>query len=263
MHRTNLSSRILFMVAAVLLIFVVLSTATYAWYSMSSSVDAGGITFTADSVDAGGDLSIYWDEEKQGSRLEFELPEVLHPMIPIEQPSRGLSYDEFMKFNSTSQIRNGGVWIAKTPAEETEPATLTNEAGKKTFYLENKSESDFRVAVSYKIEGDLADQLRLAIFVGEPGSVSEESFSLLGIAAVSRDLYWGEIKKDIPSEPPEAKENSFITADGKTTIDLKREVARPMRFVIWLDGVKMLDKHGGKTANFEVSFQKTAPPSEE
>lgn len=254
-------ARILFMCLAVLMLFAVLSTATYAWYSMSNRVSAEKISFVAGSNSDGGDLAVSWREDVRNSyTLTFNTcTDKLSPMIPKDAATVGeTGYDDFLFFNSTSQALNEyGEWICRFIGVNATPYTLTGSPDELDpskeqgwFYLINRNETlGLKVTLNYEISGELQGRLRIAIFIGS----DEDSTVFHGILSRTADIHYGRIQAgDKVSETP-VMEDVFART-GSLNFNIAADSHVVIRLVAWLDGVDMTDYDGDKETVFSMQF---------
>lgn len=251
--------RIILMCVVVLMLFAVLSTATYAWYSMTNRVSANSITFVAGSNSDGGDLAIGWSPDITNQYvLTFDVcNEKLSPMIPKERAELGqTSYDSFLFFNSTTQALNEyGEWISNMVGTNAAPYTLTgsnNGAANKQgyFYLINKNRSlNLKIVLNYDITGELQEKLRIAFFTGDNPS----STVLRGILARNEDIHYGQINAGDKISDTQVMADVF-TRTGTLTFDIPANRYVAVRLTAWLDGVDMSDVDGDKSTLFSLQF---------
>lgn len=273
----------------VLMLFAVLGTATYAWYTLASKARISDISLIADSVAAGGDLSISFDPNGSGSEIEFDrIRTALEPMVPrgklvranpgAEPPREGtkLANPDGLRF-VTTLIREGES-VADADGKEAAATPLTGKGGaERSFFLRNGGESAICATVSYSIEIErdageedvLRDKLRIAAFTRKSGSGDE--FELFGVMAVSRGaeaqvpaVHWIDEDAEIVAGVTAVTEHDpgtvirtdreCVVESGKETIALEPGEAREIRLAMWLDGVETLNEHGEKRTAFRMTF---------
>lgn len=263
--RTNSAVRRIILVGIMLvLVFIVLSTATYAWYSANNVVTVDNVTFTSSANDADGMglLAIGTDLNATTNNLSFDPPSEFHPMIPVSSAVIGeTTYSEFVAgFNKTAEGLREGIngiaeWVAKLDGTAITPMTLTS-SGENYFYVINRSsEDDFKIKVDYMFDESsstgLKDKLHIAFFVGLNGAAEE---TLLGIASLS-DIHYGAITAgDVIADTPKMP-TSLKKASGEMYFFLNASQYAKIRLVVWLDGVDMKNEHGEKNMLFSLTFR--------
>lgn len=246
-----------------ILVFSAVSTATYAWYSTINRAVGDSISFTsAASDESGGDLAIGWDTAATAGIITFNPPESeLFPMIPKIEPTIGsTSYGEFIanNFNYSSQKYDDtlGAWITSFAGVTTSPFRLNGTPSKNTmFYVINKLEQDKQsITVKYSILGDLADSLRVALFMGDAGDTPEETLAglkLAGIMSKSTFIHFGNIQKDDIVDETETMSGAY-RASGTIKFDIEASSYKCLALVAWLDGVFIVDEHSLLSASFNL-----------
>lgn len=258
-----------------LLLAIVLSTATFAWYSVVNVVAINDIEFTAGSNDGGGgDLCLSWkelgEEEYNYSLGIAPVTEknVLYPMVPINSAEVGVTkFADFggtKMFNKAYQIKNSANnWVVKLDnASLTTPYTLKEKDGTATdFFVTNKSDTDMEVTFTYEIhsdtynvpgtavhaEYDIVNKFRGAIFTTDGTS---DEFILRGlISKDEQNIYYGQLEnnKDIYD-----LENMSKTEEIMFIVPAKGDVKA--KIIVWFDGVEMLDEDGSKKIDFDMAF---------
>lgn len=238
----------------------VLSTATYAWYSVVNRAGANSITFTASSQEGGGDLAIGWKTEDTTSFvLNFDDPtNDLYPMIPRNMASIDVTkFSDFISgnFNSSNQTLNTlNELICTVPGQDANPYVCmgtTNTATQNHFFLMNRSDTfDMEVSVVYDITGTLiSEKLRVAIFVG----TTTQNQMLKGIMSNSNNIHYGDIFTG-----QKVSEIPIMTNVYRDTLEIKFNVNKEEYVVIslvaWLDGAVMTDDDAEKNVVFGVRF---------
>ena len=261
MKRTNGAIRGIAVTAVVLImVTVVLSTATYAWYRVVNRAVGNSVTFQAINNDTGGgDLTITWDLDTLNNYIiDFNNPtNDLYPMIPISEAKIDeTTYAEFTthNFNTTFQTVNAmGEYIARLAGVQIDPFILNGNVGNDTqnyFYLVNTNvQYDMDVDVIYMYSGVLSDKLRIAFFTGD----DPDNMTLKGIMSMSEDIYYGAIQKNAPlTETPTMPDAYVRTKEMRLRIAPEGHCCVAM--VAWLDGVKMQDENSRQTTSFIVKF---------
>jgi len=245
-------------ILTIALLAVALSTATFAWFSASSTVNVSVISFTASSDDGESKLAISWNEtlteEEDGKSIEFSNAIDMKPMIPKTLPQIGQSYDSFMtirngesnvtNFHSAVQTKNpsDNNYYYSSRAMSEAPSvckSLDKDGGKEIFYLINSNlDCDMAVTVIYTISGDNGSALCVAIFADD---------KLAGIMSNDTRLYYGEIEQG--GRIDEQTSAQGVTAKtGEITFIVPAGKACPMRLVAWYSGTQIDDGGAGKEA---------------
>lgn len=170
-------SRLFTTFAMILLIVFVLSTATFAWYSVANVAGtAGDVAFKAGSMQEGegGDLCIAWNSNSTNSySISFTDATGLQPMIPINDGVIGTtSYKDFYNFNKATQTLNSAFkFITKIEDDSIcEPFVLHSANDETVFYLINKGETALNVVLDYSISsGDVntSSYVKYFLYYGE------------------------------------------------------------------------------------------------
>ncbi len=249
MRKTNWLVRIAISLLLTLLLMVVLSTATYAWYSISSRVSAENIVFTAYGNAPNGDLAIgFSPDETTSYSVTFDSPESLSPMIPVSAPQGNILLADFLKFNTTAQTANEyGELITKFVGTAVEPHILTGGESKEVYLINKNPSASISVSLSYTLEGELAGKLKMAVFLYENGD-----YSLKGILG-ENPIYYGAIEAGSKIDDT-LRLDDVCLSDGELVFSVPANGYATLKFVIWLDGVCMQDEDGGKETSFSMVF---------
>ena len=248
--------RIALSMIVVIVLFIVLSTATYAWYTTNNLVRAENIVFTSSSRDAqGGLLSIGTSKTSEESSITFDRVDMFYPMIPITECLVGeTTYGDFVTgFNKTAEGGDPLNPIAKVDGEAIDPVTL-EAGGQKVFYVINRDVDDMTVSIAYAFDegegSNLKDKLHIAVFKGE-----DLNATLLGVASLS-EIHYGAIRMgEAVASTPVVREG--VKKDtGEMTFTLASGEAEAFRLVVWLDGVAMKDENGAKNMLFGITFNR-------
>lgn len=243
--------RIAFIGLMVVLLFAVLSTATYAWYSANNVVGSGIISFTSSSSDAGGFLTIGKSKTATETELTFDKTGDISPMIPTVDGIIGTTkFGQLMQFQKTYEGLNGvGQLVAMLDGTAATPLLLSA-GGQKYFYINNiNPENAITVKVDYTIVGELAEKLHMAMFIGE----KEEDATLMGIISGSGVIHYGKINiGEIVADKP-VMQNAYKTT-GSITFTVPNGGSVCIRLAVWLDGVDMKDANGSKNTSFAMTF---------
>ena len=276
------SNRLLTTVLMTFLLFAVLSTATFAWYTVANIASVGDISFTAASnTGGGGDICLSWHEleaDEYSFKLDFAtVPQSngLNPMIPINEAVVGQTqfnaYAGQDAFNKASQVENiAGGYVTKldsiTPAT---PYVLNEKNGDgNVIYVTNKADIDMTVTFTYEVNAELylvngtdvwlkkpiANKLRAAVFIAEQG---DEDFTLVGLCAedgqVEEKIHYGALEgnKNVNDVDSQSKSQSItFVVPAKSFVTCK--------IAVWFDGVRMLDSDGSGTVSFDMYFEGSA-----
>lgn len=268
-------NRFISVVLMTLLLAIVLSTATFAWYSVVNVVAVNDLEFTASSNDGGGgDLCLSWVElapDEYSYKLDIAPvteQNVLYPMVPINSAEVGVTkfkdFGDPQKFNKAYQIKNSAnSWVVKLDnASLTTPYVLKEKNGHATeFFLTNKTNSIMEVTFTYEIhsetynvpgtsvyaEYDIIDKFRGAIFTTDE---TTSEFTLRGLVSTAgQSIYYGQLEnnKDIYD-----LESMSRTEEIKFLIPANNYIKA--KIVVWFDGVEMVDEDGSKKIDFDIAF---------
>ena len=278
-------NRFLSVMLMTLLLAVVLSTATFAWYNIANMVSIEDMYFYASIKDEeGGDLCMSWhvlDEDEYVYEIPFKNVtenNILYPMIPKNEGIVGeTTFTDFAttgKFNrATQSLADGGGWIVNLDNKSsTTPYVLTEEDGTATeFYLTNKSENDMLVTVTYTISGDrylpegeymsreyaIVNKFRAALFTSDnPGG----DMKLRGLMARDQEtINYGVLQDETSID---SNINSVAKTESITLIIPALSYVKAS-IIVWFDGVDMVDEDGEKKIEFNIVFDGGLPPIEE
>ena len=242
------------------MLFVVLSTATYAWYSANNVASVDGLTFTSSAVDAeDGLLAIGSAPTVTSTSMTFDpLATAFSPMIPVSAATiNSTTYSAFVNnFNKTSEGFNEdlGKWVAKLDGTAATPTTLTCNENPYFYVINRSGDGDFHVTIEYIFEEEereymIKDKLHIAFFIGEDPTTA----TLLGIASLT-NIHYGAIQAgdDVANTPVM---NNVRKDSGEMTFDLPAGNYAVIRAVVWLDGVDMKNNHGSKDMLFSLTFR--------
>lgn len=252
-----------------ILLFVGVSTATYAWYSAINRAVGDSISFTSSTQDQmGGDLAIGWTNTSSLNALTFDTPQSnLYPMIPISQPVIDITtYSQFVNnnFNFSAQRYSEALeqWICSFSGQSTTPYVCTvsdNSIAYQYFYIINKKTTEKQtVNIKYTITGDLADALRVAVFIGdsESGNTDAQNLAnlrLVGILANTETIYYKAIEEnDIVNQTPVMSD--VYRASSSISFLLNESSFKCCVMVAWLDGVIIDNDNESQTTGFNITF---------
>lgn len=246
----SIVARIAFAGLLTVMLFVVLSTATYAWYSTNQIVNAGTLTFKSSIGDSTSTVTIGKDVNATTTTMTFDVSPDISPMIPTVGATKNVTtFAEFSSFQRTFEgLDEFNVPIAKIKGESIQPLVLAVE-GQKFFYLNNLSEADVSLKIEYEIKGELEDQMHVAMFVG----VEPAQAKLLCIMSKSGEVHYGNIEIGQPISDTQTMQDVCFDSE-KDFLFLSGNESICIRLVVWLDGVNMKNKDGGKTTTFSLSF---------
>ena len=261
----------------IVVLLLVLSTATFAWYNVANMVKIDDISFTSSSRgEAGGDLCISWDILGEDD-YEYNLPihpveegKGLIPMIPMTLGTVNESTFDYVaganRFNkATQRLNDKGTWVLKLEKNPyTTPYCLLQKDGEKnTFYLTNKIEYDMLVTVTYTIQAEyynatgttgvltqhpIGDKVRIGIFTSDqPGG----ELILRGYGAKDgyQKIHYGVLQNNYPSELTEVGSRT-----GEITFVIPALSYVEAKVVVWFDGVAMEDEDGSREITLDINY---------
>lgn len=268
--RKRTVSGILVSALILILVFVGVSTATYAWYSAINRAIGDSITFTSSTNDeTGGDLIIGWTKGGNSGHLTFNQPNSsLYPMIPKTQPTIGTTtYNEFTQsnFNYSSQSFDNEIhaWICSFTGQNTFPYICSGSEGEDLynyFFLTNRKTTEKQtITVRYTISGELAPYLRLALFIGDTTTdISNPEhdiagLKLYGILSTTDTIHYSAIKeRDIVADTPVM--DDVYRASGTVSFLMNENSTKSIALIAWLDGVMLTNEEMDKTTTFDITF---------
>ncbi len=254
-------SKIVLFIWIELLLLVVLSTASYAWYTISSRIEIGSITFQASSKGyLPDDLLLSFDKEnfpvtQYGSSISFDTEgDVIYPMVPKTLPTlEQTDWSTFTQSFNSAQEQDGLNGKYFTNVKDETAYTLSSTEDQPYFYMQNRSPSDLLITVSPTISSNLRAQLRTAVFVGD----AENATTILGIYAVgSQSIHYGELVNGNSIDEVNAVEK-LLPSDGKIKFIIKAGEIKAIRLVVWFDGNETLQSHSGQSATVSYYFHGT------
>ncbi len=273
------SNRLLTTILMTFLLFVVLSTATFAWYTVSNVVTISDMEFSLGANDnGGGDLCVSWtplSEEEYNYKLDIQPVEdgdVLYPMIP---KSKGIvgetlfsAYAGENAFNKANQVESAlGGYVTKLDSISSATPYLLRELGGDAteIYITNKLDVEVDVKMTYVISAEtytpngtdvtverpVATKFRSAVFTTDG---TDGDFILRGLIAKDGEwesvIHYGELEggKNINDVEEQSKTES-ITFKVPASSHVKCLIA------VWFDGVDMVDEDGANKVNFDILFE--------
>lgn len=261
-------SGIIISLLVLILLFVGISTATYAWYSAINRALGDSITFTSSAYEqVGGDLTIGWRINGGLNELTFDAPNsTLYPMIPKSEAVIGTTtYSDFINnFNYSAQSFNNELhtWIASFSGQNTTPYVCTGSDGGATFdyfYLNNRKTTEKQtVTIRYVINGDLAPYLRIALFMGDTLDTNSNEQNLFGmrlygILANTDTIHYDQVEEnDIISDTPYM--NDVHRQSSAITFLMNENSSKCISLVAWLDGVMISNQDIEKDTTFNITF---------
>lgn len=272
------SNRLLTTLLMCLLLLIVLSTATFAWYTVSNVVTVSDMEFTLGANEGGGDICVSWYPLEEGDYnyvLDIQPVEdgdILYPMIPISLGVVGETifsdYAGTDKFNKASQIESiAGGYVTKLDSiSTTTPYLLRENGGEATeIYVTNKLAVDIEVTMTYEISAEqyqvngtnvtmekpVATKFRSAVFTTDG---TDGDFILRGL--IAKDGQWESVVhygalegnknvNDVESQP----KTDVITFKIPANSYVKCLIA------VWFDGVDMVDADGANKVDFDILFE--------
>lgn len=273
------SNRFLTTILMTFLLFVVLSTATFAWYSVLNVATVGDISFTASSNNqgGGGDICLSWHPLEENEYIfSLDIAPVtasngLYPMIPINSGEVGITtFDTYAStdcFNKASQIESiAGGYVTRVDSISTTTPHLLMDRDRSTnvFYVTNKSDVDMQVTFTYDVEAEqykvpgtdvymekpIANKLRSAIFIASSDS---EDYILRGLVAEDganeEVVHYGRLE---PNKNINDVESTKKTPEITFVVPAKGYVKG--KIAVWFDGVRMVDSDGSDKVSFNMYF---------
>ncbi|NCA91732.1 hypothetical protein EOM82_00550 [bacterium] len=176
-------------VMMVVLLIVAVSTATFAWYTSSNTVNTTEAEVSsAQSTDA--NISIGWSDNTVvgHSSIDFKTDNVEYvPMSPLYVGTEGFV------FNASTAFRTASMSFGKlyNPSSATPYLGTDPDSASTTFYIINYSRTATNITFTSTTAGENADRLRIAIFqVGGPNN------GLL--VYTNKDLYYATENAEVP-----------------------------------------------------------------
>lgn len=254
----------------IMVLLVVLSTATFAWYSVANVATADDVTFYAASEQEGGDLCISWQSGGSDYNLSFASVSEengLYPMIPtVEGIVDATAYENFLAFNKATETYDElGQLITRLSSDyETQPYVLQNTDGQKEFYIINKGSSDLSITLSYSITGqtyaagsdgetaeyEIVNKFRCAFFTsgGETGSSV-----LRGIMSNESAIHYGTLTDNQSISDTPVMTDGY-RATQRITFTVPKTSYVKAYAVGWFDGVDMKDEDGSGHVSLVMAF---------
>ncbi|NLL56050.1 MAG: hypothetical protein GX242_02430 [Clostridiales bacterium] len=248
------------------LVFVGVSTATYAWYSAINRALGDSITFTSSTHDQlGSELAIGWTKDSTLNELEFDAPKSsLYPMIPKTKATLfTTTYYDFItnNFNYSTQSFDNDLhaFICSIAGQNTTPFICkgtVDETEHDYFYLINKKTNEKQsITARYTIDGELASFLRIALFVGDenPTGDDRENLRLYGILSNTDVIHYSTIQeRDLVEMTPVM--DDVHKESGTIKFTLNENQVKVIALVAWLDGVMLQNEDAEKNTAFSILF---------
>lgn len=172
-------------VMMVVLLVVAISTATFAWYTSSNTVNTVA-TQVNSAESTGANISIGWAETTPVgvSSLEFVTNENdFSPMVPAVNEGTSFSFDSETLFY-TANISYGTL----TNHATTTPYVGKSAGGSDVFYIINYARKATNIRFSADITGENAARLRVAVFKADGTLVYTNA-----------DIYYGMVMNPVPA----------------------------------------------------------------
>lgn len=242
----------------VVVLVVALSTATFAWYTASSSADAKNASLTA-AHSAAANIAVGWTSSATGTEIDLatDTAVTVAPMIPTAAPvldtTKYSGESNVLAFN-TASIDTEGKFGA--PASAT-PWKIAHETQDKFYVINHNVNAGAKVSMTCTISGDNADKLLVAVFV---------KGTLAGIFTNRTECTTGEIAQDTLAS---TLAPATIAAKKTTiTFDLAKEESAGVNHfteisvMAWLDGAALMQDSANKSAQFSFTFGAETLPVE-
>lgn len=170
-------------VMMVVLLIVAVSTATFAWYTSSNTVNTA-ITNVNSAESTGANISIGWaDTTPVGvSQLTFASQDTdFYPMVPTNNEGASFVFNNTTPFY-TANISYGTLsnHSSATPYVGTKP---NPSGGATTFFVVNYARKATNITFSANVTGENATRLRVAVFNADTGA----------LVYTNKDIYYGTI----------------------------------------------------------------------
>jgi hypothetical protein len=157
-------------VMMVVLLVAALSTATYAWYTSSNTVNTVATEVNSASS-TGANISIGWSQSTPvgTSTMTFDdVPDstTFHPMVPLKEDETFAFTDDTPFYTAVISYGNLSNHQEATPYIGRNP-----EGGSSVFYVINYARVATNVTFSANVTGENAARLRLAVFKSDTGEL--------------------------------------------------------------------------------------------
>lgn len=255
----------------VAVLIVAVSTATFAWYTASSSATASKAVLTA-AESSSANIAVGWSSTATGSSITFGANATeVNPMCPTEalvidtaNPENTTTYGDLefntQDLNAYGNFNGDGI----TTPKETTPWTVSDgaaENAKTSFFVINKNQNAaVNVNMTMVPVDDAAnnDKLVVAVF-GKKGE--ETTAKLLGVFCnVADGFVYGTIVNGTAPSTLEVTKSTDAGTPIKNTITL--ELAQDgttgsyieISVKAWLDGTALGQETAGENAAFKFEF---------
>ena len=247
----------------VAVLIVAVSTATFAWYTSSSTVTASKTqlsTATSDSAN----IAIGWTQSATTTEVSFEPASGLIPMVPTATfvvDTTTATDAAGMMTTGTLQTNAAGVASFKADGTGATPWTQAqytedDTAGATTLYLINyNTTKEANVTITMTATNvvdtpEVVNYFHLAVFAQEAGDTGVVYKGLLGTNAAN----YGEIDKDAT-----ALTNAGTIATSAVTITVPAANGASggtvqIALVGWIDGVNLDNSLAGGAVSFTLSM---------
>ena len=225
-------------IVMMIVVAVVLSTATYAWFTSNASVTASTVTLTAESS-GGTALGIGWLDGTTGTTITANEASEYKPMVPSDLEVGTTDFAD-VTWSGATTYTDGGVAKFNTPYASVSPYQYNGTVDaniKDTFYIENLSTANTISTIVLTLS-DVADTntlLRVGVFTS---STANGTYTLRGVLGADEDLdtEWGEItaKGQVVADLCD-DEVATVTSIEFTNLSAQGKIF--FKVVAWLDGV--------------------------
>lgn len=243
----------------VAVLIVAVSTATFAWYTASTTANSNAVTLSsAESQSA--NIAVGWVDSADTATITLAAPATgvtYNPTAPKTKFTVGDSYAAAAFYTAGIDANKNftSAGVSSTPFQATNPETETDHD---FFVINNNANSGVTVRMACDIEGDLANQIVVAVYV-------DGKFSAI-FTNIAAGYTYGEITGPVTVEEVTTQQAaSSLSKDSSLTatyvdIPLEAKVAdgtdhyETVSFYAWLDGSATQDAQAGKTVSIKFNF---------
>lgn len=243
----------------VAVLIVAVSTATFAWYTASTTATSNVVTISsAESQSA--NIAVGWVDSADTASITFAAPGedvTYNPTAPIDKFVVGEAYSDAAFYTAGIDANKNftSAGVVSAPFKSTNPDSETDND---FFVINNNANSGVTVRMSCEITGDLANQIVVAVYV-------DGKFAAI-FTNISAGYTYGEITGPVTVEEVTTQQAaSSLAKDAELTksyvdVALGAKVAdgtahfEEVSFYAWLDGSATQDAQAGKEVSIKFNF---------
>ncbi len=244
-------------IAMVVLMVVALSTATFAWYTSSTTATATSAALqAAQSSDA--NIAVGWTNDATTTTIVFnDAAQEVAPMVPnaaLAEDAASITFQSApIDFESKfGAVTAGTPWTVKNAVvgEDGQPGYIAADSKTSFFVVNNNVNAAATVKMTATFTGDNKDGLLVAVFVNG---------KLKAVLTERADYKVGPVTTGQASSLLESKADLIVAPTTGFTIDLAKDSGATDNYAeitinAWLDGDWLTQTYAGGAAGFKFDF---------